>query len=65
LEGNALVDDGPIVDRVVVDDRGALINILHFRPRQLMASEIAVGEIPHRHKCEVIRTQTKIEVHRD
>jgi len=65
LHRNALIHYGAVVNRVVIDDRRALINIFHLRRRQLMPAKIALGKIVHRDERKMVRSQPEIEVHSD
>src|SRR5437588_10138250 len=61
LQRNPLINDRPVIDRIVVDYCGVLINIFDFGGWQPALAEIAVSKILHRNKREVFGPQAEVE----
>lgn len=63
LDGDAVIDNGGVFHRVVVDDGGLLVNIPDLGCRQTAMTQIAVVKVVHGNKCKVVGAQTKVEAH--
>ena len=61
FDGNAVIDNGGVVHRVVVDNGGLLVNIFDLGFWQTMTSHIAVAKLTQSNEYEVVEAQAKIE----
>jgi hypothetical protein len=55
FNGNAFIHDGGIVHRIIVDDRGVIINPGHFCGRQAVMAVIVFAKIAHADEGKMIR----------
>src|SRR5437867_3741570 len=62
LHRNAVIDDGIVVDRRVVDNRRPVINVADVRHRQSAMTQLAVSEVVQAHECMMLGAQPEIEI---
>jgi len=61
LRADALVDDGGVVDGVIIDDGRVVVDFCHLGWRQTIMREIVLVKILYRDKCEVLRMESEFE----
>src|SRR5437762_9517287 len=62
INRDAMVDNGIVLNRIIVDDGGPVIHVPHFGHGQPAMTQIVVGKIVDPYERVVFRAKTKIEI---
>lgn len=63
FDGNASIDNRGVVNGIVVDDGGLVINVPDFGVAQTAMAQIAIIKVAQGDEGKVVRAQSEIEIH--